>query len=143
MKSTSKIERIHKFSLEQLKPNNTSKLLVASVFVTETGKGKSIGDLSHNILKRINSLDLQFRLKEVISKTLGRDLEKSFDIYFDYQQAIDSIAFFDYKNIPTIKNDIPIEISNISFNCNLSNIETINNKDINLSGSTLFKSLQL
>ena len=143
VKSTSKIERIHKFSLEQLKPNNTSKLLVASVFVTETGKGKSIGDLSHNILKRINSLDLQFRLKEVISKTLGRDLEKSFDIYFDYQQAIDSIAFFDYKNIPTIKNDIPIEISNISFNCNLSNIETMNNKDINLSGSTLFKSLQL
>lgn len=141
VKSTSRMERIHKFSLEQLNPNNTSNLLIASVFVNETGKGKSIGDLSNNILKRINSLDLQFRLKEIISKTLGRDVEKSFDVYFDYQQAIDSIAFFDYKNIPTIKNNIPPEINNVSFNCNLSNITTINNKDIDLSGSILFKSL--
>ena len=116
VKSTSRMERIHKFSLEQLNPNNTSNLLIASVFVNETGKGKSIGDLSNNILKRINSLDLQFRLKEIISKTLGRDVEKSFDVYFDYQQAIDSIAFFDYKNIPTIKNNIPPEINNVSFN---------------------------
>jgi len=141
VKSTSRMERIHKFSLEQLNPNNTSNLLIASVFVNETGKGKSIGDLSNNILKRINSLDLQFRLKEIISKTLGRDVEKSFDVYFDYQQAIDSIAFFDYKNIPTIKNNIPPEINNVSFNCNLSNITTINNKNIDLSGSILFKSL--
>ena len=141
VKSTSRMERIHKFSLEQLNPNNTSNLLIASVFVNETGKGKSIGDLSNNILKRINSLDLQFRLKEIISKTLGRDVEKSFDVYFDYQQAIDSIAFFDYKNIPTIKSNIPPEINNVSFNCNLSNITTINNKDIDLSGSILFKSL--
>ncbi|VDG81774.1 Uncharacterised protein [Capnocytophaga ochracea] len=141
VKSTSRMERIHKFSLEQLKPNNTSNLLIASVFVNETGKGKNIGDLSNNILKRINNLALQFRLREIISKTLGRDIEKSFDVYFDYQQAIDSIRFFDYKNIPTIKNDIPPEINNISFNCNLSNITTINNKDIDSSGSILFKSL--
>ena len=42
VKSTKTVRRVHKFSLEQLHPNINSNLIIASVFVIETGHGKTI-----------------------------------------------------------------------------------------------------
>jgi len=144
VKSTANVSRIHRFSLEQLNPNKNSNLLIASLFVVQTGKGKNIFDLIDSICKKIQNIELQFRLNEIVSKTLGNDLEKAFDTYFDYQQASDTLAYFDFKDIPAIKNDsIPNEISNIHFDCDLSNISTIEDNVFKTSESSLFKSIQV
>jgi hypothetical protein len=144
IKSTAKLSRIHRFSLEQLNPNKNSELLITSIFVIQTGKGMSIFNLIDSICKRVQSLELQLRLNEIVSQTLGNDLEKAFDTYFDYQQALDTIAYFDYKVIPTIFNmDLPNEVSNVHFDCDISNITPIENNFFNSSRSSLFKSLQV
>jgi len=142
VKSTSTTRRIHNFSLEQLTPNRNTNLLIASVFVVQTGQGKNIIDLITSINKRVQDLQLQFRLNEIVVQTLGCEFDKVFDVYFDYQQAIDTLVFFDYKDIPTINsNSIPEEISNVRLDCDLSSIITIKDKVFDISRSPLFKSM--
>ncbi len=144
MKSTRTVRRVHKFSLEQLHPNLNSNLLVASVFVIETGQGKTIFDLKDSICKKVSDLGLQYRLNEVIVQTLGFDFDKVNDISFDYQQALDTLAFYDFRDIPSIAiENIPESISNIHFDCDLSAVQTIYDKHLDISGSSLFKSIQL
>ncbi|GAE86431.1 PD-(D/E)XK motif protein [Bacteroides reticulotermitis] len=144
VKSTSTVRRMHSFSLEQLYPNQNSNLLVASVFVIQTGQGKNIFDLKDSICKRVQSLQLQFRLNDILSQTLGNDFDKVFDVYFDYQQALDTLAFYNFKNIPTISSDnIPEEINNIRFDCDLSHIISARSDEFISTESQLFKSIQI
>jgi hypothetical protein len=144
VKSTSTARRVHRFSFEQLNPNKNSNLLIASVVVIQTGQGKNIFDLINSICKRVQDLQLQFRLSEIVSQTLGCDLDKAFDIHFDYQQAFDMLTFFDFKDIPTISNDgVPNEVSNVHFDCDLSCAVTVKDKVFDTSHSPLFRSIQI
>ena len=144
VKSTSQLRRVHHFAYEQLNPNKNSNLIIASVFVIQTGKGKSIFDLKESIFKKVTNLQLQLKLNEVIFQTLGNDFEKIFDVYYDYQQAIDTLEFYDGKDIPNIKKEqIPAEITNVHFDCDLSEISTLKNKEFNTSYSPLFKSISI
>jgi hypothetical protein len=131
VKSTLKSRRIHSFSIEQLTPNKNSQLLIASIFTIETGTGINVSDLIENIVNRIKDKNLSFRLNELAVLTLGKDFEKSFDVFFDYQFALDSIQFYQSSDIPTIQqNNIPSNIMNVRFDCDLSNIKTLDKKGI-------------
>lgn len=142
VKSTTKPKRIHRFSIEQLNANKSSGLLIASTFVIETGTGKSILNLRDNILSKISDIKVQFRLNEIIYKTIGNEYEKLGEIFFDYQQASDSLSFYDNKDIPSICiKTIPSEVTNVSFDCDLSNIPTTLDKGYVYQDSMLFKSL--
>jgi hypothetical protein len=132
VKSTAKSRRIHNFSLEQLNPNKNSNLIIASVFAVETGKGKTIFDLVKLINDRVKSNEVSFKINEVLLDTLGRDLEKTFEHYFDYQLAVDSLAFFDSELVPKIEiSSIRQEISNIHFDSDLSKIQELNKVSTN------------
>ena len=125
VKSTVKNRRIHNFSLEQLIPNLNSKLIVASIFAIETGTGTSVFDLVESIENKIKDKNLAFRVNEMVAVTLGNDFEKSFDIFFDYQFAVDAIQYYNSLDVPTInKSDIPSNITNIRFDCDLTNVKT-------------------
>lgn len=127
VKSTVKSRRIHNFSLEQLTPNLSSKLIVASIFTIETGTGTTIFDLVESIENKIKDKNLGFRFNEMIAVTLGKDFEKSFDIFFDYQFAVDTIQYYNSLDIPTInKTNIPPNITNIRFDCDLTDVKTAN-----------------
>jgi hypothetical protein len=144
VKSTSAARRVHSFALEQLNPNRNSNLLIASVFAVQTGRGKNIFDLIDSICKRVQNLQLQFRLNEILFQTLGSDYDKVFDVYFDYHQALNTLAFFDFKDIPTISSDnIPDEVSNVRLDCDLSRASTIKDKVFDTSQSPLFRSIQI
>lgn len=139
VKSTAKSRRVHSFSNEQLSPNINSKLIIASVFSVQTGKGKTIFDLLKLIHNKVKSDDLISKINEILLETLGKDFEKAFDQYFDYQLAVDSLAFFDGELVPKIEvSAIKQEISNIHFDCDLSLVQQL--KNIN-TDSLLHKSL--
>ena len=139
VKSTAKSRRMHNFSLEQLNPNKNSKLIIASVFAVETGKGKTIFDLVKMIDDKVKNKEVVFRINEVLLDTLGRDFEKTFEHYFDYQLALDSLAFFDSEFVPKIESSsIRQEISNVHFDCDLSKTEELKKMSTN---SLLHKSL--
>lgn len=144
VKSTSQVRRVHSFSIEQLNPNRNSNLMIASVFVIQTGRGKNIFDLKDSICKRVQNLQLQFRLNEVLSQAIGSEFDKVFDVYFDYQQAVDTLTFYDFKDIPTINNEhIPSEVSNVRLDCDLSRVISIKDKQFDTTQSPLFRSIQI
>lgn len=131
VKSTLKSRRIHNFSIEQLTPNKNSQLLIASIFTIETGTGTNVSDLIEKIVNRIKDKNLSFRLNELAALTLGKDFEKSFEVYFDYQFALDSIQFYQSSDIPTIQqNNIPSNIMNVRFDCDLSNLKNWDKKGV-------------
>jgi hypothetical protein len=126
VKSTAKSRRIHTFSSDQLNPNKNSNLIIASVFAVESGVGKSIFDLISKIELKLVDKELIFRVNEVVIETLGRDVEKAFDIFFDYNNAVDSLAYFESESIPKIHTEaISSSVFNIQFDCDLSGIKSM------------------
>lgn len=138
VKSTSLSKRVHDFTLEQLKPNENSKLIIASVFALETTSGKNINDLRKMIFDKTSNLEIQALLDSIMFKVLGNEISKSFDFYFDYQLAVDELKFFDSDSIPKI-NNIPAEISNVKFSCDLSNIKSLSKDELKRIDSVLFR----
>jgi len=131
VKSTSQNRRIHNFSLEQLIPNLKSRLIISSIFIVETGTGTSIFDLVETIESKVINKNLIYRLNEMVVTILGKDFEKSFDVFFDYRFAVDSILYYDSVDIPVINSiSIPPNIMNLRFDCDLTNVNTINKEKI-------------
>lgn len=142
VKSTSKSHRIHRFSYNQLSPSEGSNLLISSIFVIPCGIGRNIFDLKEDIEDKIYSLELRYKLNEIIFRTLGSEFEKAYDFYFDYQQAVDSVLLIPSIHIPSLNGEgIPNEITNIHFDCDLSQIEISDNIAAIYPHSKLFSSL--
>lgn len=146
VKSTSSEERIHRFSLDQLNPSPSSRLLIASITVRESGKnlnGLSVRDLYDRICNRLQNIETKIRLYTIIAQTLGNDISKIDSIFFDYITASDTLAFYDYQTIPRIlKQDVPSNISEVRFICNITKIKDITAlNSFEKNDSQLFNSL--
>lgn len=145
VKSTSSEERLHKFSLDQLNPTDSSNLMIASVIVRESAEddnGLSIMDLYYKLCKKINVIDIRIHLYSAIINTLGNEYDKALNIYFDYSQAKDSLAYFEYTDVPRpLKKDIPPMVSGVSFYSNLSGLDDIKKKGKSYSSDSLYNSL--
>ena len=125
VKSTVKDKRIHRFSMLQLSKNSSSNLLIASIMTSEVGIGSNVFDIRDIIFTKLKDKNLISKVDEILSKTLGSDLEKSTDCFFDYNGAVDSLKFYESGSIPNIDSRIPFEITNISFDCDLSEISSL------------------
>ncbi len=57
---------------------------------------------------------------------MGNSVSKSFEMYFDYQLAMDSLEFYESENIAKIDfESIPIKVTNVRFDSDLTNIQPI------------------
>jgi len=141
VKSTIRDRRVHRFSISQLAPNLSSITIVASVLTSETGIGLSIFDLRERIYSALGSKDLISKIDIILSKTLGKDIEKAIDYYFDYHSAIDFIRFYEITKIPSIDiSAVPPQISSVKFDCDLTDIEPLK---ISTIKSKLIESLNI
>ena len=123
VKSTTKQIRSHLFAIEQLNPNTGSQLIIGSIQMVKTGVGCSLFDLEEKIINKIKDRDSAIRLKEVIVSTIGTHLSEISSIYYDYMQSVDSLKFYDYKDVPSISLDcIPQGVSNVHFSVDFSNV---------------------
>lgn len=147
VKSTSGEERIHHFSLDQLNPSPNSRLLIASVIVRESAQGSggmSIRDIYNKICAKVSANNARLKLYSIMAECIGNDLTKIDNIYFDYVEASDTLAFFDANQVPHVeKNSIQPFVSDVSFSSNLTHLIDITNpqSDFDRSNSPLFKSL--
>lgn len=147
VKSTASEERIHHFSLDQLNPSPNSRLLIASVIVRESGHGSgglSVRNLYDRICSRVSAVDARLRLYSVMAETIGNNLAKIDNTFFDYVEASDTLAFFNAENVPHIDKDIvPQFVSEVKFNSNLSHLMSIQQDEtgFDCSNSPLYKSL--
>lgn len=141
VKSTSGDKRSHIFSLEQLSPEDGSSLLIASVFVNNTGVGKSIFDLVDMISAKCSSIDCKLKLLEVVLKTIGPHTNECANLFFDYKFAVGTLHYYDSRLIPSInKEDVPSAVSAVHFRSDLSDVPTIEIAGFD-EHSTLFNSL--
>lgn len=139
VKSANGTKREHTFAIEQLNPNLGSKLLIASMFVNQTGVGKSIFDIVDEISSSISDVDILFKLREEVTQTIGSNVEEVAKMYFDEVASLDSLNFYDYTSIPSISlSNVPEYVSGVHFRADLSSIVPINSID---QDSVLFKSL--
>lgn len=126
VKSTVKSCRSHQFALEQLNPNENSRLIIASIQMIKTGVGFTIFDLEKKIAQRLKQNDTITKLKEIILKTLGPNLEDVQKVCYDYSLAVDSLKFYDYTDVPCIKkDDVPQNVSEVHFMSDLTNVSDI------------------
>ena len=139
VKSTNGSKREHTFALEQLKPNKGSRLLIASMFVSQTGVGKTIFDIVDDISSNISDVDVLFKLREETTQTIGTHIEEVSSMFFDENVSLDSLQFFDYTSIPSINTeDVPPEVTGVHFRSDLSDVSPVDSFD---QDSVLFKSL--
>ena len=139
VKSTIRLQRTHSFSIEQLNPNNNSNLIIASIITSFVGQGVNIFELRDRICRRVKDLYTRYHLNEVILKTIGNDISRISEMYLDYQMAVDSIAYYDARDIPCICiDDVPIGVSNVHFDSDLSGISSIDSSKIPDYQSALF-----
>lgn len=139
IKSTSKSDRIHRFSLSQLQEIKDTVIIIGSTFTVEIGKGISANELIETISEKVSDPSLILKIYNVVAETMGDNFQHIFDIYFDYNYALNSILYFNIRDIPKISSEaLPSQITNVKFDCNLSNIDSINKKHIT---SQLLKAL--
>lgn len=147
VKSTSKEERVHSFSLDQLNPSPSSRLLIASTIVRESAAavdGLSVKGLYNKICSRVTAINSRLRLYSVIAETIGNDFNKLENSYFDYTSAVDFLAFYNFTEVPHIdKEAVPEFVTDVKFMSNLSHLTDVRSEDAHFdySDSPLFKSL--
>lgn len=147
VKTTSSENRIHKFSLDQLNPSPSSRLLIASITVRESGQGnggKSIRNLFDSIYAKVTGNKERLHLYEVMAETIGRDITKLDSIFFDYTEAVDTLGYFRAQDIPHIaKKDVPAGVTEVKFASNLAEVPTAFSLECakDYKNSPLFKSV--
>ena len=91
------------------------------------------------IREKVSDPSLILKIYNVVAETMGDEFERIFDIYFDYNLALNSIQYFNVRDIPKISDDvISPAITNVKYDCNLSNVNSI---DTESNASQLLKAL--
>lgn len=145
VKSTQGENRTHRFSLDQLNPSASSRLLVCSVIVRESAKaasGLSVFDLYDSICLKISDSETRLHLNEVFAETLGSDYYAAQNKFFDYTEACDRLMLFDYTDIPKIERAlVPDHVTEVKFSSDLSHLTDVRDKGYDGSDSELFNSI--
>ena len=125
--------------MSQLQEIKDTLIIIGTTFTVETGKGINANDLIETIREKISDPSLMLKIHNTVAETMGDNFQHIFDIYFDYNYALNSILYFNIRDIPKISSEaLPSQITNVKFDCNLSNIDSINKKHIT---SQLLKAL--
>lgn len=147
VKSTSSETRIHHFSLDQLCPSAHSRVVVASAIVRESAQSKdglSVRDLYDKICERVNSVDARMHMTKVIAETIGTDMHRLNEVFFDYVEACDTLRYYDAKDVPGVdKSGVHPGVTGVGFNSDLSGVIDIQSvdSDFQRGESPLYKSL--
>ena len=134
VKSTSKRNRIHRFSHSQLSELSDSMTAIGSIIVSESGDGSTIDELMREIQERVDDPNLNLKLRMNVLDIMGGEFDRVFNTFYDIGLAKSSKELFDIKDIPKISEDhIPSNISGLKFDCDLSNISPLKYQDVSQS----------
>lgn len=124
VKSTSRKSRFHKLTYEQARGLAGKEVYALSIRITELTNGLSGMELLQRVLEQ-NVLDLStgIMLWEMVSETLGSDVDKFADFRFSYEAAVSSMTFYNMQDIPAVRGELPTGVTDVTF---VSNFELVN-----------------
>jgi Putative PD-(D/E)XK family member, (DUF4420) len=141
VKSTTGPHRIHQFRLEQLLPPHGTDVVIASFLLKESGRGISIADLWDEVSGRHElSVALRNRLSQVLALGLGRDWRRARRVAFDPEAALDGLHMYNATVIPKVSHDLPVEVSEVRFKSELTDIPPLSRADVVRRGG-LFRAI--
>ena len=119
-KATATGLRLHSFSWDQCNPPE-GIALVASLRIEAAGGGTSVRRLLERIEFRLTaSPDAAARLRETVASTMGRSLPQVLDTTFDEVLSRDTLQWFDLREVPAIRGDLPVGVTGLRFLSDLS-----------------------
>jgi hypothetical protein len=81
---------------------------------------------------------------QVIAETIGTDMHKLENVFFDYVEASDTLRFYDANEVPGISKDgIMQGVSSVGFNSDLTGVVDVLSPEstFSVTDSPLFNSL--
>ena len=127
-KSTTALNRKHRFTISQATVKPTRKVLLASFKLEEDELGLSLQEIYKRSLKIFHDdVERKEKLDFVIRSTLGKDWKAKSKIAYNYEKAIAELAFFDLDEIPKVGKEYKEKpnLENISFTSVLDNLPQI------------------
>lgn len=132
VKSTTNLERIHTFAIEQLNPNQGSELAIASVITARSGQGVCLFDLIDAISQRGVTMESMAKIQEITYLTLGPHIEEARQMKYDFTLALNSYMKFNYHDVPSIKlKDVPTAVTSVHFSSCLKDINPLDASALN------------
>jgi Putative PD-(D/E)XK family member, (DUF4420) len=124
-KASSTRLRLHSFSWEQCNPPE-GPALVASLQVEAAGGGTSLRSLIERVEARLAAApDAAVRLRETIASTMGLSLMQALDTTFDEVLCRGSLQWFDLREIPAVRGDLPPGVGGLRFLSDVSQAQPI------------------
>lgn len=121
VKSTSGPERVHHFSLGQLRPASGVEVIIASVMVPPTPDGTTLGSLIADVRQQLfEHDDLALSVDQTVAATLGSALPDALGEAFDEAEALRSLAYYHSLDIPSVSPEVPASVSDVRFRADLS-----------------------
>jgi hypothetical protein len=130
VKSTRGPERVHHFSLEQLRPPPGTRAFVASIRVEHAGAGTALEDLLAELRIALASApDALLRLESIVAATLGATFRTAVTERFDRETARASLAYYRVEDIPSIREIPPPGVTDVHFRSNLGSVPRVDPRD--------------
>lgn len=120
-KTTLKPSRVHRFSLDQLRPHRQLEIYVASIQAVQAFSGSTVSELMDCILEAINDAELRMSFFSLCLLKGGEDIYKS-SLKLQLLSAEAGIAFFAAADIPVPFVDAGLPIVNVKFDVCLDDV---------------------
>jgi len=123
--------RTHHFRLDQLLPQQSIDVVIASFILEESGRGTSISELWEDVSAREElNPSLRERLLHVLALCLGRDWRKARRVAFDTEAAANELRLYHTSTIPTVDQNLPAGVTEVQFKAELTNVLPLSRKDV-------------
>lgn len=110
VKSCQDLERVHHFSLNQLRPPGDLNVWVASVVVRPDPQGQSVLDLLHELEVAIPDAAIRGNLRTMVMASGGIALQDDALHHFDTSLALSTLRMFDVRDVPSLSGELPQEV---------------------------------
>jgi len=131
VKTTTKQRRIHRFSLEQVRPSSGLSPYICSILLVEAPFGLTVGDLMDAVLEQIDDSDGRNQVFHQCLMKGGKDIYSS-TIALSVLPDDTSVAVFPGSNIPAPEVDPTQPIYNVKFDADLTKLEPLTKHDAEL-----------
>lgn len=131
VKATTKQQRVHRFSMEQLRPSSGQTTYICSVLLVELPTGMTLGELIEEVLELIDDADDRHRVFHQCLLKGGKDIYSSTLSLSVFPNGV-STAVFDARTIPVPSVEDSAPIYNVKFDVDLSEEEPLASQDAEL-----------
>ena len=113
VKSCTDCDRVHSFSLDQLRPQTGALVWIASVVAKPEPLGRSVLELVHALEERIPTLNVRNKLREIVFASAGSSINDDDRYRFDEAGARASLRLLDACAVPSVSGPLAPEILGI------------------------------